>query len=117
VSDTPADLPPDLAALVRGTADAVDGLDDETDVFVYALADFFERHDDVRAAATVRVDDADDAMTLGAAARLADVPRVEVAALLRDHDVAPRTGVAPTAAERRTAAEAAREAFEDADDA
>lgn len=119
MSDPLKDLPTDLVLLVRGTANVdIDGVDDEVDVLAHALHEFFERHDDVRAAATAQQYAESERMTLGTAAQLAGVTTDEVKGLLKDHGVEPRTGPAPTAEERRESADAARAAFgADEDDA
>jgi predicted HTH domain antitoxin len=117
VTDPLDDLPTDVALLVRGAANVdIDGIDDETDVIHYALHEFFERHDDVRAAATARQYAESERMTLGTAAQLAGVTTGEIERLLRDHDVTPRTGSMPSEAERREEGATARAAFGDADE-
>jgi predicted HTH domain antitoxin len=117
VTDLPDSVPHRYRRLVAGATELDIGLDDEDDVVAAALAEFFERHEDVRHAAVAELY-RDSELTTGAAARLADVsPGPEIQSLLRDHGVEPRVGPADTAEGARKDAAAARRAFgDDADD-
>lgn len=87
---TTSTLPDDLHQLIEGSVDA--GIfENKSDAIRHALRDYFEADEDARLAAAIHLYDNDE-ISLGKAARLADVSRFEMPDLLREHGVEVKLG-------------------------
>jgi predicted HTH domain antitoxin len=87
---TTSTIPDDLHQLIEGSIEA--GIfENKSDAIRHALRDYFEDHDDARLAAAIHLYER-EAISLGKAARLADVSRFDMPEILRDHGVEVRLG-------------------------
>jgi len=90
MSRTTATIPDDLTNLVDGAVEA--GIfENKSDAIRRVLREYFEEHPNARIAAAVSLY-ADGEITLGTAARLADVNRFEMRDILREEGVKLRIG-------------------------
>jgi len=85
-------VPDDLARLVEGAVDA-GVFQNKSDAMRHALREYFKENENTRVSAAVRLYDAGD-VSLGGAARLADVSRFEMHEILREEGVELRLGSA-----------------------
>lgn len=90
MSRTTATIPDDLDALVDGAVEA-GVFENKSDAIRHVLREFFDTHENERLAAAVHLYAKGD-LSLGDAARLADVDRFEMRDVLREHDVDLRLG-------------------------
>lgn len=87
---TTATIPDDLTDLIEGAVKA--GIfENKSDAIRHVLREYFNEHQNARVAAAVSLYDAGD-ITLGTAARLADVNRFEMRDMLREEGVELRLG-------------------------
>jgi predicted HTH domain antitoxin len=87
---TTSTLPEDLENLVEGGVEA--GMfTNKSDAIREALRDYFDQHENARLAAAVHLYNTDQ-ISLGKAARLADVSRFEMPNVLRQHGVEVKLG-------------------------
>lgn len=90
MSRTSATIPDDLTDLMEGAVKA--GIfENKSDAIRHVLREYFEEHQNARIAAAVSLYDAGD-ITLGTAARLADLNRFEMREILRQEEVELRFG-------------------------
>lgn len=90
MSRTTATIPDDLTDLMEGAVRA--GIfENKSDAIRHVLREYFEENQNARVAAAVTLYD-DGEITLGTAARLADVNRFEMRDILREDDVELRFG-------------------------
>lgn len=90
MSRTTATIPDDLTDLMEGAVRA--GIfENKSDAIRHVLREYFAEHRDARIAAAVSLYEAGD-ITLGTAARLADIDRFEMRDLLREEGVELRVG-------------------------
>lgn len=90
MSRTTATIPDDLTDLVDGAVKA--GIfENKSDAIRHVLRAYFDEHQNARIAAAVALYE-DDEITLGTAARLADVNRFEMRDILREEGVELRFG-------------------------
>jgi len=98
MSRTTATIPEDLTDLMDGAISA--GIfENKSDAIRHVLREYFEEHQNARIAAAVALYDSGE-ITLGTAARLADVNRFEMRDILREEEVALRVGPADMDAAR-----------------
>jgi predicted HTH domain antitoxin len=90
MSRTTATFPDDLTDLIEG-AIAAGIFENKSDAIRHVLRAYFEEHENARIAAAVSLYE-DDEITLGTAARLADVNRFEMRDILREEGVELRFG-------------------------
>lgn len=90
MSRTTATIPDDLADLMAGAVKA-GVFENKSDAVRHVLRAYFEENENARIAAAVSLY-ADGEITLGTAARLADVNRFEMRDLLREEGVELRVG-------------------------
>ncbi|MBX0305688.1 UPF0175 family protein [Haloarcula salinisoli] len=87
---TTATMPDDLTYLIEGAVTA--GIfENKSDAIRHVVREFFEQNEQARIAAAVSLY-ADEAITLGTAARLADLNRFEMRDILREEGVELRLG-------------------------
>lgn len=90
MSRTTATIPEDLTDLVDGAVEA--GIfENKSDAIRHVLREYFEEHPNARIAAAVSLYES-GRITLGTAARLADVNRFEMRDILREEGVELRVG-------------------------
>lgn len=90
MSRTTATIPDDLTDLIEGAVKA--GIfENKSDAIRHVLRDYFDENQNARLAAAVSLYEAGD-VTLGTAARLADVNRFEMRDVLREEGVELRFG-------------------------
>lgn len=90
MSRTTATIPEDLTNLMEGAVDA--GIfENKSDAIRHVLREYFEANENARIAAAVALY-RDEAISLGTAARLADVSRFEMRDILREEGVELRFG-------------------------
>ncbi|MFB6309359.1 MAG: UPF0175 family protein [Haloarculaceae archaeon] len=90
MSRTTATIPDDLTNLVEGAVEA--GIfENKSDAIRHVLREYFDEHRQARVAAAVALY-AEGTITLGTAARLADVNRFEMRDILREEGVELRVG-------------------------
>lgn len=90
MSRTTATIPDDLTDLVEGAVDA--GIfENKSDAIRHVLREYFEEHPNARIAAAISLYERGD-VTLGTAARLADLNRFEMRDILREEGVELRIG-------------------------
>ncbi|MCX2819770.1 UPF0175 family protein [Haladaptatus sp. F3-133] len=87
---TTSTLPNDIHQLVEGSIKA-GVFENKSDAIRHAIRQYFEDDEDARIAAAVRLYEEDE-ISLGKAARLAEVPRQEMPEILREHGVEVRLG-------------------------
>jgi predicted HTH domain antitoxin len=98
MSRTTATIPDDLTDLVEGAVKA--GIfENKSDAIRHVLREYFEENANARIAAAVSLYE-DKEITLGTAARLADVNRFEMRDILREEGVELRLGPEDMAAAR-----------------
>lgn len=98
MSRTTATIPEDLTDLMDGAISA--GIfENKSDAIRHVLREYFAEHQNARIAAAVSLYDSGE-ITLGTAARLADVNRFEMRDILREEEVALRVGPEDMAAAR-----------------
>jgi predicted HTH domain antitoxin len=98
MSRTTATIPDDLTDLIEGAIEA--GIfENKSDAIRHVLRDYFEEHRNARIAAAVSLYEAKE-ISLGTAARLADVNRFEMRDILREEGVELRLGPKDMAAAR-----------------
>lgn len=85
-------VPDDLARLVKGAVEA-GVFQNKSDAMRHALREYFEENENARISAAVRLYEAGE-VSLGGAARLADVSRFEMREILREEGVELRLGLA-----------------------
>ena len=85
-------VPDDLARLIEGAVKA-GVFQNKSDAMRHALREYFEENENARVAAAVRLYETGD-VSLGGAARLADVSRFEMREILHDGGVELRLGPA-----------------------
>lgn len=90
MSRTTATIPDDLTDLVDGAV-AAGIFENKSDAIRHVLREYFEEHPNARIAAAVALYDSGE-ITLGTAARLADVDRFEMRDVLREEGVELRLG-------------------------
>ena len=90
MSRTTATIPDDLTNLMEGAVRA-GVFENKSDAIRHVLREYFEEHENARLAAAVSLYEAGD-VTLGTAARLADVNRFEMRDILRAEGVELRLG-------------------------
>lgn len=90
MSRTTATIPDDLDRLVQGAVQA-GVFENKSDAIRHVLREYFETHENARVAAAVH-SYASGELSLGDAARLADLNRFEMREVLREHDVELRLG-------------------------
>jgi len=96
---TTATIPDDLTDLIDGAVEA--GIfENKSDAIRHVIREYFESNPDARIAAAVSLY-ADEAITLGTAARLAGVTRFEMRDVLREEGVELRIGPEDMADARR----------------
>lgn len=106
MSRTTATIPDDLTDLIEGAVKA--GIfENKSDAIRHVLREYFDQHQNARIAAAVALYEEDE-VTLGTAARLADVNRFEMRDILREEGVELRLGPEDMAAAREEI-DAARE--------
>ncbi|PSP54896.1 hypothetical protein BRC82_07795 [Halobacteriales archaeon QS_1_67_19] len=106
MSRTTATIPDDLTDLMEGAVKA--GIfENKSDAIRHVLREYFEENENARLAAAVSLYEAEE-ITLGTAARLADVNRFEMRDILREEGVELRLGPEDMAA-ARDETEAARD--------
>jgi predicted HTH domain antitoxin len=90
MSRTTATIPDDLTDLIDGAVKA--GIfENKSDAIRHVLREYFEENENARIAAAVSMYD-DGEITLGTAARLADVNRFEMRDILREEGIELRLG-------------------------
>lgn len=90
MSRTTATIPDDLTDLIDGAVKA--GIfENKSDAIRHVLREYFEENENARIAAAVSLYD-DGKITLGTAARLADVNRFEMRDILLEEDIELRLG-------------------------
>lgn len=90
MSRTTATIPDDLTDLMEGAIKA--GIfENKSDAIRHVLREYFDEHPNARIAAAVSLYE-DGSITLGTAARLADVNRFEMRDILREEGVELRVG-------------------------
>jgi predicted HTH domain antitoxin len=87
---TTSTLPDDIHQLVEGSIKA-GVFENKSDAIRHAIRQYFEEDEEARTAAAVRLYQEEE-VSLGKAARLADVPRQEMPDVLREHGVEVRLG-------------------------
>lgn len=98
MSRTTATIPDDLTDLMEGAVKA--GIfENKSDAIRHVLREYFEEHENARIAAAVTLYE-DEEITLGTAARLADINRFEMRDILREEGVELRIGPEDMAAAR-----------------
>jgi len=98
MSRTTATIPDDLTDLMEGAVKA--GIfENKSDAIRHVLREYFEENENARIAAAVSLYE-DEKITLGTAARLADVNRFEMRDILREEGVELRLGPEDMAAAR-----------------
>jgi len=98
MSRTTATIPDDLTDLMEGAVKA--GIfENKSDAIRHVLREYFEENENARIAAAVSLYE-DEKITLGTAARLADVNRFEMRDVLREEGVELRLGPKDMAAAR-----------------
>ena len=90
MSRTTATIPEDLTDLMKGAVRA-GVFENKSDAIRHVLREYFEEHENARIAAAVSLYEGGD-ITLGTAARLADVNRFEMRDILREEGVELRLG-------------------------
>lgn len=98
MSRTTATIPDDLTHLIEGAIKA-GVFENKSDAIRHVLREYFEENENARVAAAVSLYD-DGEVTLGTAARLADVNRFEMRDLLREEGIDLRLGPEDMAAAR-----------------
>lgn len=98
MSRTTATIPDDLMDLVEGAVEA-GVFENKSDAIRHVLREYFEAHPNDRIAAAVSLYERGN-VTLGTAARLADVDRFEMRDILREEGVELRLGPEDMAAAR-----------------
>jgi predicted HTH domain antitoxin len=98
MSRTTATIPDDLTDLMEGAVEA--GIfENKSDAIRHVLREYFEENENARIAAAVSLYE-DEKITLGTAARLADINRFEMRDILRQEGVELRLGPEDMAAAR-----------------
>lgn len=106
MSRTTATIPDDLTDLIEGAVKA--GIfENKSDAIRHVLREYFDQHQNARIAAAVALYEESE-ITLGTAARLADVNRFEMRDILREEGVELRLGPEDMAAAKEEI-DAARE--------
>lgn len=90
MSRTTATIPDDLTDLIEGAVKA-GVFENKSDAIRHVLREYFEEHENDRIAAAVALY-REGSITLGTAARLADVNRFEMRDILREEDIELRVG-------------------------
>lgn len=90
VSRTTATIPDDLDQLIAGAIEA-GVFESKSDAIRHVLREYFDAHENDRIAAAISLYDAGE-ISLGRAARLADLNRFEMRDVLLEHDVELRLG-------------------------